>query len=69
MLMPVSNIKAVLPVSVAQTAAFSEGMNRFTQKSKHNLVGIDACLKCDNGTFSEILGVTDKQTDNPLRMR
>ena len=32
-LMPVSNIKTVLSMSVAPTAAFSEGMNRFTQKS------------------------------------
>ena len=31
-LMPVSNIKTVLSVSVAGIAAFSEGMNRFTQK-------------------------------------
>ena len=29
-LMPASNIKTVLSVSVARTAAFSEGMNRLT---------------------------------------
>ena len=54
--MPVSNIKTALSVSVTQTAAFSEGMNRF------NLLGIDACLRCHNVAFSEILRVTDRQT-------
>ena len=62
--MPVSNIKTVLSVGVARTAAFSE-MNRFTKKSVFFKIklGIDACLKCHNGAFSEILRVTDRQTD------
>ena len=51
---------------MAMTVAFSEGMNRFIQKSaflrqiKH-ILGIDACFECHNDAFSKIQ--TDRQTD------
>ena len=65
----------------AMTVAFSERMNRlhrnqFFMTNKHYLLGIDACFEChNNGAFSKILQVTNRQTDkdfdycNTLRMR
>ena len=38
---------------------FSQRKNRFIQKMKHNLLGIDACFECQNDAVSKILRVTD----------